>query len=143
MRRSFGDMFDNLGRNIDRVFERADALLDEVFSQVELDVESTPPGNRHHVKAGKEKVEIYIEVPGLSPEQVAVRLEGNLLVVEAKAADLVPGRKFEMLRRFRVNPHVRSEHITASVKNGLLTIIVTPPPKPPKTEGTTIPVSPG
>ena len=140
MRHDFSRWFDNMRRNFDLVFERTDEIMDEVFSQVELDVESAPVGNHHHVKAGKEKVEIFIEVPGLSTEHINLRLEGHLLVVEAKATDLVPGRKFQMIRRFRVSPHVQPEHVTASVKNGLLTITVTPPAE---SEGATIPVSPG
>lgn len=145
VRRDFTNWLDTLGRQIDRTFERAEAIFDEVFEaepNLNGDAFPFPTGFRHHVKAGKERVEIFVEVPGLSAEHVNVRLESPILIVEAKAKDIVPGKSFEVVRRFRVNQHVQPEHISASVKNGLLTVIVTPPEKP-KAEGRTIPVSPG
>lgn len=130
-----GRLFRFLKNDIDRVFREFDDFALPAFARQEheglhpsLDVAETP-----------EKVEIVVELPGVEEDALAVTAKGNMLIIagekrlesDREDRDMkIVERSFGSFTRtlpfaFPVNP----KGVTASFKNGVLTIAVSKPPE--------------
>lgn len=114
--------FDDISHRIDSVFDGfpdLDAMFD--FGRIPATAHTTAKTAHTtsysvgHVEGG---VLITVEVPGLSFEDIEMHLVNGILTIEAEGSE----RKFKM--RFRVGRNRAPEDITASVKHGLLTVMV-------------------
>lgn len=119
----------DFSRRINRLFDRTlrsvEGVLDEIFDEIGDSVEdgldelkqerrtvsATPLVN----KSGK-TVTIQAPVPGADSSDVQVVLEGRILSVSCAVR--------RVSYKFKVSPLTRPENITASVKNGLATIVI-------------------
>lgn len=121
---SFDRLFDRLGVAMDEVFEQVDARMDSIFA------EGAGPDNKVRqrftnvfVRKGKNKVIITMDVPGLTADDIQLSLERTVLTVAVQGSPM-KGRTIDVIKRFRVNPMTDLSDISASVKNGMLTIKV-------------------
>lgn len=113
---------DDFQRIVQQFFGDTDTTLSGAFSPA-LDVEETEDGFTMHV-----------ELPGVKPDQVDVSLEENVLTVsgernfyDEKNADgfrRVERRFGRFHRAVRLPDRVDPDKVTASYKDGLLTVIV-------------------
>ena len=72
---------------------------------------------------------IYADLPGIDKKQVSVKVENNVLSIRAeiaprKSESIVRSERAhgEFLRSFRLPQKVDAENISASLKNGVLTV---------------------
>ena len=115
------DLFDSMGRGIDKLFKDAEVLMDSVFKDMTSPVgESTLSKWRKSawVDKTKEKVHIFVEVPGCAASDLSIDLADSILTVTANSAWEA------QVHRFKVDRSLTVAGITATVKNGLLTIVV-------------------
>jgi len=85
-----------------------------------------------------DRYEVRVDVPGVSKEDLEVSLEGRTLVIRGEKRSEAHGdgaryhwterRQGRFYRRIRLPEQIRAEGITASLKDGVLTVAV------PKTE---------
>ncbi len=94
-----------LGGSIDKVW---DTFFDSPIS------ERANRGLSYQMKSEDDAVVAEVEVPGVAPEDVKVRVEGRALLVETPRGNAY----------FTVGSRVDSENVTAAVKHGLLTLRV-------------------
>jgi HSP20 family protein len=131
-----------LKKEMDRLFDRfwewdfpeIPALLGEWSPRLDL----SETGEAFVVKA---------EIPGIDPKEVEVSLQGELLTIkgEKRQEKEEKGEHFHRVERsygafarsFRLPAPVDAGKVTATFKNGLLTVKL---PKAPGARGTTIPV---
>jgi HSP20 family molecular chaperone IbpA len=72
---------------------------------------------------------LMADLPGVSKDNLEVRVDNNLLTIQAKASDMVPGesvyREFDLagfFRQFEVVDDIDVEKIKADLRNGVLTL---------------------
>lgn len=118
-----GSLF-GLRREIDRVFEDA-------YGGSGARTGWTPSAN---VREGKDSVLLEMELPGISPDEVDISIENDMLTVrgekrEERQAGEEDGRYFlversygSFSRSFSLPPGVDADQVTAKFDNGLLTI---------------------
>lgn len=117
-----GSLF-GLRREIDRLFE--DAYGDSGRTAW------SPSAN---VREAKDAVLLEMELPGITPEQVDISIENDMLTVSGEKREerregeeegryyLVERRYGTFSRSFSLPPNVDDEKVTANFDNGLLTI---------------------
>ena len=72
---------------------------------------------------------VVADLPGVDKEDLSIRVEDNILTIDGKAHDGLPGEairsEFALAnfhRQFRLSDEVDQERITADLKNGVLQI---------------------
>jgi len=95
----------------------------------------------------KDSLVAKVEVPGLEPKDIQISLQENLLTIKGEKSQekeekdehyhRVERAYGVFTRSVRLPMAVDASKVTASFKNGLLTVIL---PKTPSARGTTIPV---
>lgn len=112
------DIFDTLGRFIDRTWTDVEVMVERAFGDT---VEATHTVNSFSYKVlkGKNEVTITVEVPGCGPDDVSATLDDGIIIVTFR--DFI--RSLDRTVRFRVGRQVLPEDIDAKVSNGLLTIV--------------------
>ena len=130
-----------LRKEMDRIFDRVfEPRWDELPAISEwapsLDVSET-----------KDAVLVKAEVPGLDPKEIEISLQEQLLTIkgEKKHEKEEKGEHYHRMERawgafarsLRLPVPVDGEKVSATFKNGLLTITL---PKTPAAKGTTIPI---
>ncbi|MEW6296755.1 MAG: Hsp20/alpha crystallin family protein [Thermodesulfobacteriota bacterium] len=72
---------------------------------------------------------LLADMPGVSKEDLDVRIDNNVLTLRGKARHIAPGeaiyREFELMnffRQFELSEEVNQEKITAQLKHGVLTL---------------------
>jgi len=131
----------SLKHEMDRVFDRfVEGEWDEIPALGEwapsMDISET-----------KESLVAKVEVPGLEPKDIQISLQENLLTIKGEKSQekeekdehyhRVERAYGVFTRSVRLPMAVDASKVTASFKNGLLTVIL---PKTPSARGTTIPV---
>lgn len=126
-------------------------LMDELFNDFLTPARAAPAGWRPTVDVRETEAGYVIEaeLPGLDPADVEVTVEGDTLTLtgEKKAEERLEGEtRFVVERRygsftrtFRFAAPLAPDAVTATAKNGLLTITVT---KAPETQPRRIAVQP-
>jgi len=113
------------------LFPSLPSLFEDFFNRDRAD--STMAGQYHslfntQVRQGDHSFIVSIPVPGMSRDDLSVRLEGNVLVVESKDHGrlLTPatGWKQKVKHSFVLTDDIDPDHIQAKCRNGLLTIKV-------------------
>ena len=91
---------------------------EERYMRPPVDIYETPNG-----------LVLMADLPGVSKDNLEVRVDDNLLTIKAKASDMVPGepiyREFDLagfFRQFEVIDDIDAEKIKADFKNGVLTL---------------------
>jgi HSP20 family molecular chaperone IbpA len=114
-----------VGREVTRDQER--------YIQPPVDIYETPEG-----------LALLADMPGVSPEDVQVRLEENILTIQGKAKHAIAAepiyREFELVnffRQFELSDQVDQSKITAKLNNGVLMLEL---PKAEKAKPRQIPV---
>lgn len=89
--------------------------IDKVWDNL-FDSQAVPRqrGLSYEIKPDDDAVVAEVEVPGVAPEEVKVRLEGRAIHVETPRGNAY----------FTVGSRVDQDKVTASVKHGLLTLRV-------------------
>mgnify|MGYP003635238937 FL=1 len=89
--------------------------IDKVWDNL-FDSQAIPRqrGRSYEIKPDDDVVVAEVEVPGVAPEEVKVRLEGRAIHVETPRGNAY----------FTVGSRVDQDKVTASVKHGLLTLRV-------------------
>jgi HSP20 family protein len=130
-----------LKREMDRLFDR---FFESPWAEMPALGDWTPAID---VTEGKDAITVKAEVPGVEPKEIAVSLEGDLLTIKGEKED----RKEEkderhhrverswgaFMRGVRLPAPVDGSKVTATFKNGVVTITL---PKTPSAKGTMIPV---
>ena len=113
-----------LGRVLDKLFEQVERDFDKLFEQVERDFDllveqsTTPARPAWAIKKRPNVTTIQVEVPGCTHKDVRVDLADSILTVRA------PTLSGDRTYKFGVDSKVDSSAITATVANGLLTLVV-------------------
>ena len=113
----FGNMGLPVSAGLDQVW---DNLVTQAFDANPLQHR----GLSYEIKSGDDAVVAEVEVPGVDPKDVKVRVEGRAVHVETPR-----GNSY-----FTIGSRVDSEHVTASIRHGLLSLRV------PKREARTVEV---
>ena len=71
-------------------------------------------GLSYEIKSDDDNVYAEVEVPGVDPKEVVVRVEGRAIHVETRRGNTY----------FTVGSRVDGDNVTASVKHGLLTLTI-------------------
>ena len=90
-----------------------DKVWDELFYD-RPDYRAPQRGLSYEIKPDDEAVVAEVEVPGVAPEDVKVRLEGRAILVETPRGNAY----------FTVGSRVDQDKVAASIKHGLLTLRV-------------------
>jgi len=123
--RMFGDM-GLLRSRMNRLFTDFDRSYGEDYGWRVAD--GTPRTNLYDLG---EKLEIIAEVPGMSKEDLGIKIQGNYLEMSGtRKSDAPEGYKTHRVERgtptftrsFTLPSDVDSEHVVASLKNGILTL---------------------
>jgi len=113
------------------LFPSLPSLFEDFFNRDRAD--STMAGQYHslfntQVRQGDHSFIVSIPVPGMSRDDLSVRLEGNVLVVESKDRLQLSGPDAGWKRQFKhsfvLTGDIDPDHIQAKCRNGLLTIEV-------------------
>ena len=112
--------------NLTRLFETPvpmsiDRVWDDFLGQGSM---TARRGLSYQIKSEDDAVIAEVEVPGVAPEDVKVRVEGRAVHVETPRGNAY----------FTIGSRVDSEHVTASIRHGLLSLRV------PKREARTVEV---
>lgn len=106
-----------------RAQERVPASREETRSQEGY---VTPPVDIYETAEG---LVVKADLPGVAKENLDVRVENNLLTIQAKAAHVAPGepiyREYGLVnffRQFELNEKVDQTNISAELKHGVLTL---------------------
>jgi len=102
----------------DWIFSGLDDRVDSIFGGG-----NTPSRARHHVETSKDKVTLWVEVPGLTAKDVKITLDGCILQVVAKGSP-VAGQDQHISKDFRVSEDIDPDKIEAFVKDGLLKVVL-------------------
>ena len=106
--------------NIQRLFNEPVGIglpgsIDKVWGDIfDSPVIPRQRGLSYEIKADDEDVVAEVEVPGVAPSDVKVRLEGRAIHVETPRGNAY----------FTIGSRVDQDKVTASVKHGLLTLRV-------------------
>ena len=125
-----------------------DRLLDRFFEAPWAEVTTlgdwTPPCD---VMEGKDAITVKAEVPGVEPGDIAVTLDGDIVTIKGEkeaATEKKDERRHRVerswgtfMRSVRLPAAVDGSKVTATFKNGVVTITL---PKAPGAKGSTIPV---
>lgn len=86
----------------------------------------TPPVDIYETPEG---LVVMADLPGVSKEELDVRVENNLLTIRGNATHSAPGdfiyREYDLVnffRQFELNEQVDRQKISAELKNGVLTL---------------------
>jgi HSP20 family molecular chaperone IbpA len=95
---------------------RESTRAQERYIQPPVDIYETPDG-----------LVLLADMPGVAPSDLTIRLEDNILTIQAKAKHLIESeplyREFELVnffRQFELSEHVDQEKIAARLNNGVL-----------------------
>lgn len=115
----WGRKLDRLFERVEREFQEMEAAFEREFVVVGDTLEKVIPA-RPHFKVEKQPnlTTIRVEVPGCGPEEVKVTLAEGVVTVEARTQEM------GLASRFRVGPKVEPSDITATVKHGILTLVI-------------------
>lgn len=114
----WGKKLDRIFEQVEREFEEMGAVLDREFADLGEKVVVTPARAAFTIEKVPGKTTIKVEVPGCSPQDVRIDLADGIVTVKA------PALSGDRTYQFRVGPKVDSSDITATVKDGLLTLVV-------------------
>jgi HSP20 family protein len=130
-----------LKREMDRLFER---FFETPWAELPALGEWTPALD---VTEGKETITVKAELAGVDSKDIAISLEGELLTIKGEKEEKKEekdDRKHRVerswgsfMRSVRLPTPVDASKVTATFKNGVVTITL---PKAPGAKGTTIPV---
>jgi HSP20 family protein len=130
-----------LRREMDRLFER---FFEPPWAELPAPGDWTPALD---VSEGKDAISVKAEVPGVEPAEIAVTLDGDVLTIkgekevkkEEKDERLHRGERSwgTFMRSVRLPATVDGSKVTATFKNGVVTVML---PKAPGAKGTTIPL---
>jgi HSP20 family protein len=130
-----------LKREMERLFDR---FLEPPWDELRALGDWTPAVD---VAEGKEAITVKAEVPGVEPKDIGVSLEGDVLVLRGEKAQQKEEKDEHhhrverswgaFTRSLRLPGPVDGSKVTATFKNGVLTITL---PKAPGARGTTIPI---
>lgn len=131
----------SLREQMDRLF---DHFMDFKWEEFPAFGEWTP---RLDLSETKENLIVKIEVPAMDPKDIEISLQENLLTIKGEKRQereekeeryhRVERAYGAFLRSVRLPVAVDASKVTATFKNGLLTVTL---PKTPTSKGTTIPV---
>lgn len=131
----------SLKHEMDRVFDR---FLEGKWDEIPALGEWTP---NMDISETKDSLVAKVEVPGMDPKDIHISLQENLLTIkgEKKQEKEEKDEHYHRVERaygvftrsVRLPVAADASKVTASFKNGLLTITL---PKTPSARGTTIPV---
>jgi HSP20 family protein len=131
----------SLKHEMDRVFDR---FLEGRWDEIPGLGEWTP---NMDISETKDSLVAKVEVPGMDPKDIQISLQENLLTVKGEKRQekeekdehyhRVERAYGVFTRSVRLPVAVDASKVTASFKNGLLTVTL---PKTPSARGTTIPV---
>jgi HSP20 family protein len=106
-----------------RAQERTPVSREETRSQ---EAYVTPPVDIYETAEG---LVVKADLPGVAKDKLDVRVENNLLTIQAKAAHVAPGepiyREYGLVnffRQFELNERVDQSKISAELKHGVLTL---------------------
>jgi HSP20 family protein len=130
-----------LRREMDRLFER---FFEPPWAELPVPGDWTPALD---VSEGKDAISVKAELPGVDPAEIGVTLDGDVLTIRGEKE----ARKEEtderlhrverswgaFMRSVRLPTTVDGSKVTATFKNGVVTVML---PKAPGAKGTTIPV---
>ena len=92
----------------------------------------------------QEALTVLADLPGVEPDALDVRVEQNILTIQAKSKHVLPGepyyREYQLVnffRQFQLSDEVDVGKISAELKNGVLTLRL---PKAEKAKPRRIPV---
>jgi len=130
-----------LKHEMDRVFDR---FLEGRWDEIPGLGEWTP---NMDISETKDSLVAKVEVPGMDPKDIQISLQENLLTIKGEKRQekeekdehyhRVERAYGVFTRSVRLPVAVDASKVTASFKNGLLTVTL---PKTPSAKGTTIPV---
>ena len=130
-----------LRREMDRLFER---FFEAPWTELATFGEWAPPCD---VTEGKDTITVKTEVPGVDPKELAVTLDGDMLTIKGEKEDKTEEKDERrhrverswgaFMRTVRLPATVDGSKVTATFKNGVVTITL---PKAPGAKGTMIPV---
>jgi len=139
--RGFMTGMGSLKHEMDRVFDR---FLEGKWDEIPALGEWTP---NMDISETKDSLVAKVEVPGMDPKDIHISLQEDLLTIkgEKKQEKEEKDEHYHRVERaygvftrsVRLPVAVDASKVTASFKNGLLTITL---PKTPSARGTTIPV---
>jgi len=131
----------SLKHEMDRVFDR---FLEGRWDEIPGLGEWTP---NMDISETKDSLVAKVEVPGMDPKDIQISLQENLLTIKGEKRQekeekdehyhRVERAYGVFTRSVRLPVAVDASKVTASFKNGLLTVTL---PKTPSAKGTTIPV---
>jgi HSP20 family protein len=130
-----------LKREMDRLFER---FFEAPWAELPALGDWTPALD---LTEGKDAITVKAELPGVEPPAIAVTIEGDVLTIKGEK-EQKKEQKDERLHRverswgafmrsIRLPAPVDAGKVTATFKNGVVTITL---PKAPGAKGTTIPI---
>jgi len=132
---------DVLRNEMDRVFER---FFEPRWDELESAGEWAP---RVDVSETKDAVVVKAEIPGVEQKDISVSLQDQVLTIkgEKRHEKEEKDEKYHRVERswgafvraFRMPAAVAGDKVTATFKDGMLTVTL---PKAPEAKGTTIPV---
>lgn len=123
--------------SLNNLFERS--LFNESFFN-DMDFNAIIPSMRTDIKASDKEYTILIDVPGVSKEDISIDLEDGYLYITAKVEKEAKNDSETWIRRERYSSSqsqkiyvgdIKEETINASMKDGVLTIVI---PKEPEKE---------
>jgi HSP20 family protein len=130
-----------LKREMDQLFER---FFESPWTEVPALGDWTPALD---VSEGKDAITVKAELPGVDAKDIAVSLEGDVLTIKGEKEqkkEEKDERRHRLerswgafMRSVRLPAPVDGSKVTATFKNGVITITL---PKAPGAKGTTIPV---
>jgi HSP20 family protein len=130
-----------LKQEMDRLFER---FFEPPWAELTTLGDWTPACD---VTEGKDTITVKAEVPGVEPKEIAVTLNGDVLTIKGEKEEKKEEKDERrhrverswgaFMRSVRLPATVDGSQVTATFKNGVVTITL---PKAPGAKGTTIPV---
>ena len=112
-------MLPRWGKKLDKMFEEIEQVFEDMDAHFERVFEDGPNFGAYRIEKGKDQVTIFVEVPGCASKDVKVALAESIVTVEA-SSPLGGTRTF----KFRIGSKIDISDIAATVKDGLLTLVV-------------------
>ena len=115
----WGKKLDRIFEQVERDFEEMGAAFEREFADLDTTFKNVVPARAAFtIEKSPQKTTIKVEVPGCSPQDVRIDLADGIVTVKA------PSLNGERTYQFRVGPKVDISDITATVKDGLLILVV-------------------